>query len=150
MRPAVSWLSWERLMDERSLEGGCQCGAVRYRVSGEPVMAALCHCTMCRRANAAPAVAWAMFQESQVAFLKDRPATYASSPGGAARLLPGLRHADQLHRRFHPGPDRHHHRQPRPARAARADPALLVLASSCPGSAVADDLPRFPEFPPVA
>lgn len=43
-------------MSDAVLEGGCQCGSVRYRITGDPVMTALCHCTMCRRANAAPAV----------------------------------------------------------------------------------------------
>ena len=50
------------------LEGGCQCGTVRYRISGAPIMTALCHCTLCRRANAAPAVAWAMYEDAQVTF----------------------------------------------------------------------------------
>jgi hypothetical protein len=62
-------------------EGGCLCGAVRYRVTGAPVMAALCHCSMCRRATGAPAVAWAMYDESQLRLLKDAPAVYESSPG---------------------------------------------------------------------
>jgi hypothetical protein len=30
-------------------DGGCQCGAVRYRVSEEPVRVAICHCTQCQR-----------------------------------------------------------------------------------------------------
>jgi len=38
-------------MAEKQLEGGCQCGAVRYRVSGEPVMAALCHCSLAGEAG---------------------------------------------------------------------------------------------------
>lgn len=63
----------------RTIEGGCQCGAVRYSISGEPVFAAICHCSMCRRANAAPAVAWAMFQEGQVTFNGAQPKYYASS-----------------------------------------------------------------------
>ena len=62
-------------------EGGCQCGAVRYRASGEPVMAAMCHCTMCRRANAAPAVAWAMFEEGRVSWTKGSVKVFASSSG---------------------------------------------------------------------
>ena len=66
-------------MEETSLTGGCQCGAVRYRLSGEPLMAALCHCSMCRRANAAPAVAWAMYPESKVDFVNERPTEYQSS-----------------------------------------------------------------------
>ncbi len=66
-------------MTDTKLEGGCQCGAVRYAITGEPVLAAICHCTMCRRAHAAPAVAWAMFQQSQVSFVKAKPHTFASS-----------------------------------------------------------------------
>lgn len=68
-------------MTDPVLEGGCQCGAVRYRVSGNPLMAALCHCSMCRRANAAPAVAWSMYSQSQVAFTGAAPTQYESSPG---------------------------------------------------------------------
>jgi hypothetical protein len=67
-------------MTPETIEGGCQCGAVRYAISGTPVMTAICHCTMCRRANAAPAVAWAMFKQSDVAFAAASPKLYASSP----------------------------------------------------------------------
>lgn len=30
-------------------EGGCRCGAVRYRVEGEPEAVGLCHCADCRK-----------------------------------------------------------------------------------------------------
>lgn len=30
-------------------EGGCQCGAVRYRLVGDPVTTVACHCTECQR-----------------------------------------------------------------------------------------------------
>ena len=67
-------------MTDVTREGGCQCGAIRYRVTGEPVFTAICHCTMCRRANAAPAVAWAMFPNEQLALTKGEPTIYKSSP----------------------------------------------------------------------
>jgi hypothetical protein len=31
------------------VEGGCQCGAVRYRISGDPISLVACHCTECQR-----------------------------------------------------------------------------------------------------
>lgn len=61
------------------LEGGCQCGAVRYVAKGAPLMTALCHCSMCRHASAAPAVAWVLFEEANVRFTSGQPTTYASS-----------------------------------------------------------------------
>lgn len=67
-------------MTDTPLEGGCQCGAVRYTISGSPVLAALCHCSMCRRANAAPVVAWAMFRKPEVRFTKGAVTAYSSSP----------------------------------------------------------------------
>ncbi len=30
-------------------EGGCQCGEVRYRISGQPVWLTICHCNECKR-----------------------------------------------------------------------------------------------------
>lgn len=63
-------------------DGGCQCGAVRFALSGTPIMTALCHCSMCRKAHAAPAVAWAMYAESQLRWTLGQPKGYASSADG--------------------------------------------------------------------
>lgn len=32
-----------------SMEGGCQCGSVRYRIEEEPLGLAVCHCRDCQR-----------------------------------------------------------------------------------------------------
>ena len=32
-----------------SREGGCQCGNVRYRVEGEPIVLTVCHCNECKK-----------------------------------------------------------------------------------------------------
>lgn len=37
--------------DTPELRGGCQCGAVRYRVARGPALASVCHCRMCQRAT---------------------------------------------------------------------------------------------------
>ena len=62
-------------------EGGCLCGGVRYRVSGEPLAATLCHCRSCRRASGGVTVAWAVFEKHAFEWLQGEPAEYSSSPG---------------------------------------------------------------------
>jgi hypothetical protein len=32
--------------------GGCQCGAVRYRITGEPIALYVCHCRECQKQSA--------------------------------------------------------------------------------------------------
>ena len=34
--------------------GGCQCGAVRYELSGRPTNPCICHCRMCQKAVGGP------------------------------------------------------------------------------------------------
>jgi hypothetical protein len=62
-------------------EGGCLCGAVRYRISGEAVATALCHCRSCRRASGGTNVAWAVFDKTAFEWLGDEPVAYSSSRG---------------------------------------------------------------------
>jgi len=59
--------------------GGCLCGAVRYRVSGEPLCISHCHCTYCRRATGAPFITWATLASEHVAFIQGQPAFHRSS-----------------------------------------------------------------------
>jgi len=51
------------------LEGGCLCGDIRYKVSGElspEDRPSFCHCRICQQAAGAPVVQWATFNEVQV------------------------------------------------------------------------------------
>ncbi|KAF9454392.1 hypothetical protein P691DRAFT_692565 [Macrolepiota fuliginosa MF-IS2] len=34
--------------------GGCYCGAVRWEVTGKPLVSAYCHCSLCQRLSGAP------------------------------------------------------------------------------------------------
>jgi hypothetical protein len=64
-----------------ALEGGCLCGGIRYRVTGEPITVVYCHCSSCRRASGAPVVAWSMWPLERFAITRGRPTANASSPG---------------------------------------------------------------------
>ncbi len=68
-------------MAEAAAEGGCLCGAVRYRVAGDPVAATLCHCADCRRASGETNVAWAVFEVDAFEWLSGEPAAFSSSRG---------------------------------------------------------------------
>jgi len=68
-------------VSEKVVEGGCLCGAIRYRVSGAPEFSVICHCATCRRASGAPSVAWLTFARRQLQFLSGDPRSYRSSQG---------------------------------------------------------------------
>lgn len=52
------------------LEGGCLCGAVRYRMNGEYEGCAHCHCRMCQKATGAPVVTWFTVKEDDFDIVK--------------------------------------------------------------------------------
>ena len=68
-------------MADPSREGGCLCGAIRYRILGEPKSVNLCHCESCRRASGGPAVGFVDMPAGGFMWTKGEPAFYASSPG---------------------------------------------------------------------
>ena len=65
----------------KHIEGGCLCGAVRFRAAGAPLSSVICHCRTCRRAGAAPSVAWLTFDRGSVEVIRGAPRPFASSPG---------------------------------------------------------------------
>lgn len=71
----------EEAEQPESLEGGCRCGAVRYRTHGTPFKSAYCHCQDCRSATSALVQAWLMFDGERIEFTRESPKKYASSPG---------------------------------------------------------------------
>ena len=63
-------------------EGGCLCGAVRYRLALVPRHVVHCHCSQCRGAPVAPVVTWTMVRETEFAIVKGEPAWFVSSDHG--------------------------------------------------------------------
>src|SRR5262245_23290517 len=68
------------------MEGGCLCGAVRYRVVGEPTVSMVCHCNSCGRASGATAVAWVTFPTQAFSILRGNPLSYHSSQSVTRRF----------------------------------------------------------------
>lgn len=62
-----------------TLEGGCLCGNVRYRLDGEIEESAYCHCRTCQRQSGAPVVAWFAIAPSAFAYTKGKPKGYRAS-----------------------------------------------------------------------
>jgi len=62
-----------------SLSGGCQCGAVRFRVERDPGRASICHCRMCQKAFAGPFGALVTVKVGDLTWTRGTPATFQSS-----------------------------------------------------------------------
>ena len=51
---------------EPSYEGSCFCGAVKLKVTGEPVAMGYCHCASCRSWSAGPVNAFSLWKPESV------------------------------------------------------------------------------------
>jgi len=60
-------------------EGGCLCGAVRYRVEAGTGDSGYCHCRMCQRSAGAPVLAWVSIPLARFCFTKGAAKIYRSS-----------------------------------------------------------------------
>jgi hypothetical protein len=61
------------------LAGGCQCGAVRYRLTAEPTGVNVCHCRMCQKASGGPFMAFGGVRMSQFVVTHGAISSFASS-----------------------------------------------------------------------
>jgi hypothetical protein len=61
--------------DDMTLEGGCTCGAVRYRMTSKPMFVHCCHCRWCQRETGAAFALNAMIEADRVIVLQGTPET---------------------------------------------------------------------------
>ena len=61
------------------LTGGCQCGAIRYRLRAAPSGASICHCRMCQKAGAAPYMAFAPLETADFEITRGALGLFKSS-----------------------------------------------------------------------
>lgn len=55
------------------LEGGCDCGGLRYRIETAPLVVHCCHCRWCQRETGSAFVLNAMIEADRVVLLKGEP-----------------------------------------------------------------------------
>lgn len=59
--------------------GGCQCGAVRYRIAGPLGRAGICHCRMCQKAFGNWGAALVDVPEASLTWTRGAPSVFRSS-----------------------------------------------------------------------
>ena len=66
-------------MTEAVFEGGCLCGAIRYRATAYPWRCMICHCQDCRKHSGAPCLSFVHFPTEAFTWLTAEPRRYRSS-----------------------------------------------------------------------
>ena len=69
-------------------EGGCSCGAVRYRLTSEPLIVHCCHCLNCQRQTGSAFVINALIEADRVELLfgEPEPVDVPRDDGSAQRI----------------------------------------------------------------
>jgi hypothetical protein len=71
--------------NQKSVTGGCQCGAVTYEAKGDPAMVIQCHCLNCQKSSGTGHVPFAGYPEPQVTVKgKTKTYSYKADSGGTA------------------------------------------------------------------
>lgn len=76
-------------MSERIREGGCACGAVRYRLRGEPIFVNNCHCRQCQQQTGGTSVVNAFTETDNLELLSGELSqhTVKAGSGGPQRIF---------------------------------------------------------------
>jgi hypothetical protein len=70
-------------MASKSLEGGCGCGAVRYRLTDEPYIVHNCHCRLCQRQTGTGSAVNAFIESDRLELLSGNLAEQDFTTGSA-------------------------------------------------------------------
>ncbi len=133
------------LSKDTATHGHCNCRAIEYAFSGQPLWVAHCHCESCRRATSAAFATYVGVKLEQFHYLKGEPSAYESSPGthryfcgtcGSPLAFVGAKWPGEVH--LYAG--------------SLVDPTAIEprghmnTAEQLPWAEVHDELPRFNKF----
>ncbi|WP_330901033.1 GFA family protein [Sphingobium sp.] len=134
---------------EATHEGGCACGAVRYRLEGEPIFVNNCHCSLCQRQSGTGSVFNGLYESDRVTLLSG-DLTRHSVTTGSGKLQEMVRCAACGTAVWS-----HYPRMGRFGAAIRLgtldDPgvftpdAVIYVTTKLPWVAVSEDMPQFEE-----
>ncbi len=71
----------------QTLQGGCACGAVRYRLASAPMFVNCCHCTWCQRETGSAFVINAIIETDRVAVTGETLAVATPSESGTGQII---------------------------------------------------------------
>ncbi|HXQ12927.1 MAG TPA: GFA family protein [Caulobacteraceae bacterium] len=77
-------------MADEIREGGCNCGAVRFRISKPPLTAYLCHCHLCQKRTGSPFAMNVVFPGDGLEVTAEAPFELARDLGGGLRSVSSL------------------------------------------------------------
>ncbi|HVH80799.1 MAG TPA: GFA family protein [Stellaceae bacterium] len=68
-----------------NLEGGCACGAIRYKLTNAPMIVHACHCTDCQRLSGSAFALNLWIEREFVESSGDAPVAYNVPPGSSGK-----------------------------------------------------------------
>lgn len=74
-------------MTSKTLDGGCGCGAVRYRLKDEPIFVNNCHCTICQRQTGAGSAVNAFIEMDRLELQSGELSEHALKTGSGATQI---------------------------------------------------------------
>ena len=132
--------------DTGTIEGGCRCGAVRYRAEGVPLWVSHCHCDDCRRSSGAPVSTFAGVRADGFAFTAGTAASYESSPRVIRRFCGACGTPLTYEAAVYPG-EVHVAAGTLDAPATLAPERHVFVRERLPWLVIGDDLPRHDTLP---
>jgi hypothetical protein len=75
-------------MSKSTRTGGCECGALRYELTADPIATAMCHCTQCQTQSGSAFSMTQVVPADGFAFTRGEPKLYTGkSDGGADKQM---------------------------------------------------------------